>query len=110
MKIEYASPTTNTELTELLQGSMMTAIAQQEVGKVELGFDDGTWIAVETDPGRAFDSSTPTGGVVEAVQQADGALSLALEGGETLEIPVAETAAVPVTVSEVGSAAVGNPS
>ena len=103
MNTEDTSSIKNTELTELLQGSTMTAIAQQEEGRVELGFDDGTWIAVETPPGRAFDSSTPTGGIVEAVHQADNALSLELEGGETVAIPVAENAAVPVTVNEVGN-------
>ncbi len=94
----------NTELTDLLQGTMMTAIAQQEESKVELGFDDGTWITVETEPGRPIDSSTPTGGVIESVKQNEDTISLELEGGEKLEIPIAPSAAEPVTITETGAA------
>lgn len=78
--------TKNETLTDLLQGNTITAIAQTEEGKLEIGFDNGTWIAAKTEPGTVIDSSTPTGGVVEAVHQDAQGVSLELTSGESLDI------------------------
>lgn len=83
--------TKDEERTELLQGSMITVIDQQDEGRVGLGFNDGTWIEAQIEPGTVIDSNALSGGVVEVVRQGRGELSLKLEDGESVEINTART-------------------
>ena len=100
----YSQMQTNSanKLRERLEGTVITATALKG-NTLEIGFDDGTWMAVDRAP-DASQGTLPTGGTVEAVDRQGNTLELRMQGGDSVQIETDPTHPM-VTVVQAGVAA-----
>ena len=76
----------NHKLTTRLQGRTISGTANQN-DALTISFTDQSKMTVQT---AGSSNSASTGGTIKAVRQSGTTLSLDMEGGSTLEIPLAE--------------------
>ena len=76
----------NHKLTDLLQGRTIAGTSNSN-NELTISFTDGSKMTVQT---AGSSNSASTGGTIKAVRQEGTRLSLDMEGGSTLEIPLAE--------------------
>jgi len=79
----------NQKLTELLQGKTIASTSNRS-GTMTVGFTDCSQLTVQT--GEGSSNSAATGGTVQEVKAEGNNLSLVLEGGDSLRIPLAAEA------------------
>lgn len=76
----------NHKLTSVIKGRTISGTGNSD-DTLTINFTDGSKMAVKT---KGSTNSASTGGTVEAVRQTPETLTLAMEGGATLEVPLAE--------------------
>ena len=76
----------NHKLTSLLQGRTIAGTSNSN-NVLTISFTDGSKMTVQT---AGSSNSASTGGTIKAVRQQGTTLNLDMEGGGTLEIPLAE--------------------